>query len=152
VKPIMVYLITSMKVEEVPRLSGSDYVEYITHGGSPAHASRVTASDHVLLTERYYTHVVPITQICFADGRPDLYVAYSEEVETLIGVPVRAMKKRAEVEEESAAVNAAKFNILLDTARELVGLGFWDRLRFLFGRYRLKNKPPKGVVLNICLR
>lgn len=151
-KPVMVDLITSMKVEKVPKLSGRDYVEYITHGGFPANSSRVTASDHVLLTERFYTHIVPITQICFANGRPDMYVAYSKEVEKLIGVPVRAIKERVQAAEDSAAINATNFNILLDTARELVGLGFLDRLRFLLGLYRLKHKPPKGVVLNIHLR
>lgn len=146
-KPIMVDFITSLNVEKVPKLSSADYIQYITRGGKPDDASRVTASDAVLLTERYYTHIVPVNQICFSDGRPDTYVAYSEEVERLIGVPVRVIKKQAEAAADLAADASTKFNILLDTARELVGLGFLDRVRFLFGRYRLKNKPPRGVEL-----
>jgi hypothetical protein len=139
-------LVTKLVYEEVPVLSGGDYVEYIVRGGNPGYASIVNY-DAVLLTEKVYCNVVPVNEVCFADGRPRLYVAYSEEVERLLGVPVRAISTRAQVAESLAADNATKFNILLDTARELVNLGWVDRLRFLFGAYRIKCQPPRGVRL-----
>ena len=40
------------------------------------------------ITER----VVPITKVC-SRGKSDLYIAYSEEVEELLGVPVRVILK-----------------------------------------------------------
>jgi hypothetical protein len=39
--------------------------------------------------------VVPITQFC-RPGRPDVYIAYSEEVEDMLGVPFRVMLKEKE--------------------------------------------------------
>lgn len=138
-KPIMVDFITSLNVEEVPKLSSADYIQYITRGGKPDDASRVTASDAVLLTERYYTHIVPVNQICFSDGRPDTYVAYSEEVERLIGVPVRVIKKQAEAAEDNAQVaRRAAFLAEEEADRwrleyyKIYNWGFWQRLRFAF--------------------
>lgn len=138
-KPIMVDFITSLNVEKVPKLSSADYIQYITRGGKPDDASRVTASDAVLLTERYYTHIVPVNQICFSDGRPDTYVAYSEEVERLIGVPVRVIKKQAEAAEDNAQVaRRAAFLAEEEADRwrleyyKIYNWGFWQRLRFAF--------------------
>lgn len=42
----------------------------------------------VTVTER----VVPITQFC-RPGHPDLYIAYTEEVEEMLGVPIRVILK-----------------------------------------------------------
>jgi hypothetical protein len=139
-------LVTKLVYEEVPVLRGGDYVEYLIRGGNLGYAPIVN-SDAVLLIEKVYRNVVPVNEVCFTDGRPRLYIAYSEEVERLLGVPVRAISTRAQVAESLAEDNATKFNILLDTARELVNLGWVDRLRFLFGAYRIKCQPPRGVRL-----
>ncbi len=143
-----VTLITNLMYEQVPRVSGRDYVEYLVHGGALQRASCVSSTGEVLFTDDVvHRQILPINELHYLDGRSDLYVAYTEEVERLLGVPIRALNTRCDIAERSAADNATKFNTLLDTAMELANLGWLDRLRFLFKRYRLKHQPPRGVKL-----
>ncbi len=139
-------LITGLVYEIVPLASGQEYVEYVVHHGVLP-VTHVQDSDSVLLTGSVQSRAVPVSRVCFSDERPDLYVAYSEEVERLLGAPIRAIRERAAAAEAKAADNATKFSILLDAARELANLGWRDRLRFLFKLYELKHKPPEGVRL-----
>ena len=56
------------------------------------------APEELTVTER----IVPITQFC-RPGHPDLYIAYTEEVEELLGVPIRVLLK--EKDEAIAALD-----------------------------------------------
>lgn len=140
-----VKFIRSIVIDKVTKLSGLEYFEYVRTKG-PRLASRVTESDEVLLTEKFERAVVPITQLCMT-GAADVYIAYSEEVEKDLGIPIRAIITSARAKEANYGEIATKFNILLDTSRELYRLRWFDRLKFLFGLYKLKNKPPRGVKL-----
>ena len=62
------------------------------------------ASDGEISTEKMTVpeKIVPITQFC-RPGKPDVYIAYSEEVEELLGVPIRCILK----ENDAAIAQAA---------------------------------------------
>ena len=70
-----------------------------------------------------------------------------EEVEKDLGIPIRAIVTRAAAAESELGDVSTKFNILLDTSRELYQLRWFDRLKFLFGMYELKHRPPRGTDL-----
>ena len=53
----------------------------------------IASDDNLLAAESNITeHVVPITQFC-RPGRPDIYIAYSHEVEDFLGVPISVLIK-----------------------------------------------------------
>lgn len=78
--------------------------------------------------------IVPIIRLCEV-GRPDVLVALTEEVENLLGVPVRALVRRtkeAEFQAERGFHVERKYRTLTDVVRRM---GVWHRLKFLFGLY-----------------
>jgi hypothetical protein len=65
--------------------------------------------------------VVPITHLC-QPGKPDLYIAYSEEVEELIGMPFRTILR--EKNQAQAALQTA-----LNTVHELRSMTAWQHIK-----------------------
>lgn len=59
--------------------------------------------------------IVPITQFCYGNGRPDLYVAYSHEIEELLGIPFQVILK----EKETA----------LGEAKRLRSMSAWEHIK-----------------------
>ncbi len=74
----------------------------------------------------------------------------SEEAERVLRVPVRAIIARAETAEQAAASFATKFNILLDTTRELANLGWFDRLRFSLSGISSITGRQEGSGYELC--
>jgi len=74
--------------------------------------------------------VVPITQFC-RPGRPDVYIAYSREVEELLGVPIRTL-----ITEKDEAI--ASLNNFRHEVAKLRGMTPWQHikaaLRIILGR------------------
>lgn len=91
----------------------------------------IASDGECLLSPEGFTvdeRVVPITQFC-RPGRPDLYVAYSEEVEDLLGIPIRCILR--EKDEARAALSAA--HAVIDGHNSLSAWGHlklaWCKLR-----------------------
>jgi hypothetical protein len=53
--------------------------------------SMLVPTESIAVEER----IIPISQFC-RPGKPDLYIAYSEEVEELLGVPFRTIYKEVQ--------------------------------------------------------
>lgn len=113
-------------VLERARYAGRGYMEYCT-----SNIVRCT-DDATLETMDPVTvrHAVPIHRICHS-GKPDVYVAYSEEVSGILGLPYDAMKEAMD------AMNS-RYNDLADRhdkatlqLRLVRGMTFMQRLKFL---------------------
>jgi len=89
---------TAIFIEDliVKKVMATDYYEYHPHT-VPEFTAR--CEDIILEsfdeTEAFKRKIVPINRIC-SSTKPDLYIAYSEEVEELLGVPIRAILDKAE--------------------------------------------------------
>lgn len=123
-----VKLIMGLIVEEV--LAHSDRIEYFSNNSINANYS--IASDGKILDTKYITKsIIPIHKFCAID-KPTLYIAYSDEVEELLGNPIRtciAETERARKREKDLACQA------FDARNELnkyKTMKFWSRLKFLF--------------------
>ena len=81
-------LITGLVKTQVFRIDRACYYQLRELSMFQATDGEMLASPEMTITER----VVPITQFC-RPGRPDLYIAYTEEVEELLGVPIRILLK-----------------------------------------------------------
>ena len=81
-------LITGLVKERVFRTDAAHYHQMSELRPFVATDGKMLVSPEMTVTEK----VVPITQFC-RPGRPDLYIAYSEEVEELLGVPIRVILK-----------------------------------------------------------
>ena len=82
-------------------------------------------TEEISVTER----IVPITQFCYGNGKPDLYVAYSQEVEELLGMPFRIILK-----EKSDAIAEA------DRLRNLTA---WEHIKSAY-RIIMSEIKPRG--------
>ena len=105
-------LVTGLVTQRVMR---RDFATYHTCGS----VRPLIASDGQLLeTMEEVTvqqQIVPITQFCFGNGNPNLYVAYTEEVEQLLGIPFRIiLREKADAEAEN---------------RRLRGLTAWQHIK-----------------------
>ena len=108
-------LVTGLKTELVRR---TDFARY--HPVSELRPLLATdgqlleTCEPITVTER----IVPITQFCFGNGNPDLYVAYSHEVEELLGIPFRIiLQEKATAERE---------------ARQLRSMTAWQHIKIAF--------------------
>ena len=70
-------------------------------------------------------------QFCHT-GKPDVFIAYSEEVEELLGIPVRCMQK--ELETLRASLSSATYNEkkAKDKLLKFQSMSRWERFKFLF--------------------
>lgn len=84
------------------------------------------------------THVSPIIRFCEI-GKPDVFIAYSPEVEELLGVPFSTMHR--ELKERDAALSREReVSSALESQRDradeqsyaLMRMKWWDKLNFLF--------------------
>jgi hypothetical protein len=82
---------------------------------------------------------VPVIELCNY-GKHNVYVAYSDEVEELIGVPIRTIMKelvdsRKLVERliGEHGANSINRNRLEGVITQVRGMGLWGRIKFLFG-------------------
>ncbi len=125
-KPRRVKFIRDLVVEEVMAVS---IVEYATYKPMPP---VMFDSDTVALDLVEERRVVPINQIC-GPNQPDLYIAYSQEVEELLKVPIACITRQCEELEEQLSHTRDILSCTQAYVRRLKG-SFWLRLRFLFDR------------------
>lgn len=87
-------LVTGLKMERV-RIGADNEVRYRTMEMMP-----LFASDGAMLfpekTINVVDGIVPVTRFCYGNGKPDLYVAYSHEVEEILGIPFQVILKEKE--------------------------------------------------------
>ena len=88
-------LITGLTKQRILRTDHARYYHVPELRPFIATDGEMFAPTEMEVTER----VVPITHFC-RPGHPDLYIAYSEEVEELLGVPIRVILK-----EKDAAIS-----------------------------------------------
>ena len=127
--------ISRLVVEDVQVVSDRDYIEYYQH--QPA--CPIKWSDTVMLLEHEQTVkrlVAPINHIS-GTGRKDVFIAYSEEVEELLGIPIRAILKRVEVAESATKQERDIARKALWNLHLFETMGFIDRLFFLFNPKRV---------------
>ena len=107
--------VRGLVIERV-RMVNRDELRYQMWDRLPSVASDGT----LLLTEDTgQERIIPITEFCYGNGKPTVYLAYSEEVESLLGLPFRVILK----EKEQAI---AERNRLLDmTAWQHIKKAFW---------------------------
>ena len=129
-----VKVITGLKIEE--RFAG-DHVEVWKQAFYPPYPSRIQGTDDYLVSDfPIEREIVPVLRFCKA-GKPGLLVAYSSEVEELLGVPIRTLSKenaalRSAVGGTRSTANA-KIHAALKTLHRYRYMTFWQRIKFLFG-------------------
>lgn len=119
-----VNFVESLNVKKIRRVGGKNHVErfvmpqkllWVQDFSDPFEPVNCEVQE-----QRY-----PIIRFC-ESNKPDLFVAYSEEVEQLIGIPFKVMN------ESLMAANTAN-----DALRGILygyrTMRLWDRVRFLFG-------------------
>lgn len=114
------HFVSRLIVEEVRDLSSVRYYEHVMP------EFPIVATDGAVLDIEHAVteHIAPVYHIC-RTGRQDLYVAYSKQVEELLGIPIRLL-----VEEKESARGETRR--LQERLWMVAGLSFWLRLKFLF--------------------
>lgn len=113
----------------------------------PPYPSRIQGTDDYLVSDfPIEREIIPVLQFCKAGG-PDLLVAYSSEVEELLGVPIRTLSKenaglhdvvlrvKAEVNEQARVARKwhSFFTASEDKLRGYMYMTLWQKIKFLFG-------------------
>ena len=139
-----VKVITGLKIEE--RFAG-DHVEVWKQVFYPPYPTRIQGTDDFLVSDfPIEREIIPVLTFC-KTGKPDVFVAYSSEVEELLGVPIRKLSKenaglhdvvlrtKAKVNEHARAANKwhSFFTASEDKLRGYMYMTFWQRIKFLFG-------------------
>ena len=126
-----VTLITGLKKEFVQKMHGRDYVEYRSF--NPEEMIPIRGSDDVLVSDTFTvrTFSVPIFRLC-QHGRDDVYIAYSEEVENDLGIPIRTILGESERRIQMLKDNLEIQRKLREKVKKTInGYGFIKRLRYL---------------------
>ena len=131
-----VTFVSGLKCEQVLHTGAEEYT-YRTVVNPLASGDGVLGLSH----PAHDTHrAVPITRLCEA-GKADVYVAWSEEVEALLGIPMRALHEQIRrlteaieylnfVKEKTALQHQTAIAAHVRTIRNMSECGFWSRLRF----------------------
>lgn len=135
-------LVRGLILEEVHSQKYAEY--YSTSTSKWPWTVPVKGEDTVLLLHEYENvpikHVVPIHRFC-QSGKPDTYIAYSHEIEELLGLPIRAMQALESQIETQRIVHSrleSKYVTYRKKLDVMWNMTLWDRIKFLFG------KLPKG--------
>lgn len=96
----------------------------------PAEGDRIELHTMDSLFSEIESHVVPVSRVC-RTGHPDLFIAYSPQVEEKLGVPIRAILREAEA--SRLAWNSARDH-MLRLQNRITEARFLDRLKYLFTR------------------
>lgn len=75
--------------------------------------------------------VVPINTIKHIN-RPDLYIAYSPEVEDILNIPIAAIVRRANTNDMVMVEREREISRLKKDIKKINNAGFIDRLKYLF--------------------
>lgn len=120
-------LLVDVQVTEVQAFSLSQY-EYYSH--EAAHLIDPVEGPMVCPEVKVNKHLVPITRFCHT-GKPDLYVAYTEYLEEVLGIPIRTIIK--EKDEWLGACQSARKEAERWKARysAINCMTLWQRLKFL---------------------
>lgn len=132
-----VTFISGLKIEKVPHF-GRDELDYhlLIHCTRTDDGAVLGMSKEMPLD----TRTVPITELCGL-GRDDVYIAYSEEVEKLLGIPIRTLvadlvtRKRliSEFIEEKRRIYIES-HYAQSQLRLLRTANLWQRIKFVFTR------------------
>lgn len=115
----LVTFVSGLRTELVPQYDhGTVRYHEMKH---PFAVSNTSVLD---LTEAVQTKIATVFQICEI-GKRDVYVAYSEEVEKLLGIPIRCILK----EKNNALAESKRYRSRLWAIH---GMSFWNRFVFLF--------------------
>jgi hypothetical protein len=128
-RPRKVLFIRDLVVEEVHIADVHEYAYYGRTTQPVLFGHDAVAVSEVVCDKK----IVPFNQIC-QEGKPDLFIAYSEEVEELLGQPIRAIKAQADYAQKQATNAVARYHRNLRYLNDLKS-SFWRRLNFLFGSY-----------------
>lgn len=127
----IVQMVTHISTQNVP-LHGPD-VAYERIINVPECLVQLDSGDRACNpnTMRDYAPVVAI----FGVGRRDVYFAYTQEVEELIGIPIKTIlsENTALLKQNVNLHHAAKQ--LSHTIHEVRHMSFWHRLKFLFTKH-----------------
>lgn len=130
-----VTFISGLKIEKVPHF-GRDELAYQLLPNFLDDGSFMGMSS----TGAVHTRTVPIFEM-FGLGRDDGYIAYSEEVEKLLGIPIRTLvadlvtRKRLVSEAQRELDSAQKYyRQLYSRLTALRNANLWQRIKFVFTR------------------
>lgn len=132
-----VNFVSGLVVEKVPHL-GKDDMDYNTVS-FPAQLDDGTLLGLSTGVQKY-TRTVPIFHMCGL-GKADTYVAYSEEMEQLLGIPIRALVEERDMHKHQSSryfyekrLEYAERLRLHARLRRLQEWTVWQRIRFVFTR------------------
>lgn len=129
-----VKVVTGLKVEE--RWAG-DCVEVFKQVFYPPYPTNIRGTDDFLISDfPIEREIIPVLPFC-TRGKPDLLVAYSAEVEEILGVPIRALSKendelRLVARDIRDQANATYYTVA-KTVYKYKHMSLWQRIKFLFG-------------------
>lgn len=120
-------IVVDVQVQEVLAHSLTHY-EYYSHDA--AHLIDPVEGPMICPEVKTKKHLVPITRFCFT-GKPDLYVAYTEYLEEVLGIPIRIILK--EKEESLGAYQGARKEAERWKGRysAINCMTLWQRFKFL---------------------
>ena len=109
-----------------------DYVEY--YQAPPLHTM---AMDNSLLAIDESTtitrKIAPVSHFVIG-GRKDVYIAYSDEIEELIGIPINILQSQLENAQKNELRLSMKCGVLQKTENTINSMSWWDRWLFFLGR------------------
>ena len=79
----------------------------------------------VVLNTKFEKKIIPVSEFRFECGTKDLYIAYSEEVERILGIPIRLLIEGAKSAEATA-------NRLRSKIEAIKALSRWQRFKSVF--------------------
>ena len=136
-------LVRGLITEEV---HSQKYAEYYSTRAWPWRVP-VKGEDTMLLLDKNIAcdhHIVPVHRFC-RTGNLDTYVAYSHEIEELLGIPIQAMTKQIdnlsselEIQRIVHSRLTSKYVCYRQKLDAMWNMTLWDKIKFLFG------KLPKG--------
>ena len=135
-----VKFIKELIIEEV--LAGP-YVEYYERSFDFSRCALIGDDEVIGPLDVATRHIVPVTQFC-STGKPDLFIAYSKQVEELLGIPFRVILDEKEIALKSLREERQKSSRLSFDITLLTSLGWWDRFLFFLGRPLCEFRRQKG--------
>ena len=128
-----VKFVESLNVKEVAVGSCVDMMRYATL----EECAPIDGTDRILAPVKTNTRVVPIHQFC-ESGKPDIFIAYSKEVEELLGMPFNVLHndlKEAKAYSERIKSSLSRFtlenDVLSKKLLQVNNASIWQRLKYL---------------------
>lgn len=128
---IEVTVITGLEKKLVPLMRGDEITYQTLDGLQPVSYSGGEFLEMQPIKER----VIPVHMICRVDfGKPNYtHIAYTEEVEQLLGIPFNALKR------ENNQLTKQNFGLIVENERltkkmyKMTQGSLWEKLKLLFG-------------------